>query len=114
MPMYAYRCQRCGCLHGWFDHPAVTRVRTERREPITAGSLPPGTTGVNVFWNCPRCGTTHANTYGERPPITPDAVRVRAYFLWEAAGRPPGDGVAFWLTAECELRAPMFEMVLVG
>jgi hypothetical protein len=112
--MYAYRCLRCGCLHGWFDHPTVTRVRTERREPIIAGCLPPGTTGVNEFWYCPHCGAEHVNTYGVHPPIVPqpDAIRVWAYFLWEKAGRPLGDGVLFWLAAERELRhAPTFEMV---
>lgn len=30
-------------------------------------------------------------------------VRERAYLLWEAAGRPEGDGVEFWLKAEEEL-----------
>jgi hypothetical protein len=112
--MYAFRCLRCGCLHGWFDHPAVLRVRRERREPIRAGSLPPGTTGVNVAWECPGCGAEHVDAYGERPVASPSPaeVRVRAYYLWEAAGRPPGDGVRFWLAAEQELRhAPTFEMV---
>jgi hypothetical protein len=33
-----------------------------------------------------------------------DAIRTRAYHLWEAAGRPPGDGVSFWLEAERVLR----------
>lgn len=32
-----------------------------------------------------------------------EATRVRAYQLWERAGRPGGDGVAFWLEAEKEL-----------
>jgi hypothetical protein len=31
-----------------------------------------------------------------------DQVRQRAYELWEEAGRPPGDGVEFWLAAEEE------------
>lgn len=31
------------------------------------------------------------------------AIRVRAYHKWEAAGRPPGDGVNFWLEAEREV-----------
>jgi hypothetical protein len=30
-------------------------------------------------------------------------VRARAYRHWEAAGRPAGDGVEFWLAAEREL-----------
>ena len=32
-----------------------------------------------------------------------EAVRVGAYFRWDAAGRPGGDGVRFWLEAEQEL-----------
>lgn len=32
-----------------------------------------------------------------------ETVRERAYLLWEAAGRPEGDGVEFWLRAEEEL-----------
>jgi hypothetical protein len=34
-----------------------------------------------------------------------EACRVRAYHLWERAGRPPGDGVEFWLDAERQLTA---------
>jgi hypothetical protein len=32
-------------------------------------------------------------------------IRLRAYEKWEAAGRPGGDGVQFWLEAEKELTA---------
>jgi len=32
-------------------------------------------------------------------------IRLHAYFKWEAAGRPNGDGVSFWLDAEKDLRA---------
>ncbi len=32
-----------------------------------------------------------------------DAIRHCAYLKWEAAGRPGGDGVSFWLEAEQEL-----------
>lgn len=32
-----------------------------------------------------------------------DAIRERAYALWEEAGRPEGDGTQFWLDAEREL-----------
>jgi hypothetical protein len=34
-----------------------------------------------------------------------EVIRLRAYFKWEAAGRPEGDGVSFWLEAEKELGA---------
>jgi hypothetical protein len=33
------------------------------------------------------------------------AVRELAYFKWETAGFPEGDGFDFWLEAEKELRA---------
>lgn len=32
-------------------------------------------------------------------------IRLRAYLKWEAAGKPCGDGVSFWLEAEKELRS---------
>ena len=35
--------------------------------------------------------------------VTEAQVRLRAYQLWEAGGKPLGDGVAFWLKAEHEL-----------
>ena len=34
-----------------------------------------------------------------------NAIREKAYLLWEAAGRPDGDGTEFWLKAEEELSA---------
>lgn len=35
--------------------------------------------------------------------VSEEAVRLRAYQRWEAAGSPGGDGVKFWLEAEQEL-----------
>jgi DUF2934 family protein len=35
-----------------------------------------------------------------RPVIPEAAIRQLAYRKWEAAGRPSGDGVNFWLEAE--------------
>jgi hypothetical protein len=32
-------------------------------------------------------------------------IRDTAYFKWEKAGRPPGDGFSFWLQAEQEMNA---------
>ena len=37
-------------------------------------------------------------------PVLEDDIRRRAYHLWEAAGRPPGDGSHFWVEAERELK----------
>jgi hypothetical protein len=32
-----------------------------------------------------------------------EPIRVRAYFLWEQAGRPPGGDLAFWDQARAEI-----------
>lgn len=37
--------------------------------------------------------------------VLEDAIRLRAHEKWEAAGKPNGDGVRFWLEAEKELTA---------
>jgi len=34
-----------------------------------------------------------------------NAIRERAYYKWEQAGYPEGDGANFWLEAETELQA---------
>lgn len=39
-----------------------------------------------------------------RTSICPDELRTRAFLKWEAAGKPEGDGIAFWLAAEQELQ----------
>lgn len=36
-------------------------------------------------------------------PVAVDEIRMRAYLRWEAAGKPEGDGVKFWLEAERQL-----------
>lgn len=35
--------------------------------------------------------------------VSQEMIRLRAYQKWEAAGKPKGDGVLFWLEAEKEL-----------
>jgi len=32
-----------------------------------------------------------------------DSIREQAYYKWEAAGCPPGDGLEFWVAAEAEI-----------
>lgn len=39
-------------------------------------------------------------------PARDEAIRLGAYMKWEAAGKPEGDGVNFWLDAEKELLRP--------
>jgi hypothetical protein len=36
------------------------------------------------------------------PPLDCEKIREAAYYKWEAAGSPCGDGVEFWLAAEVE------------
>ena len=38
-----------------------------------------------------------------RPAATEEKIRELAYFKWQTAGSPPGDGVEFWVEAENEL-----------
>lgn len=37
-----------------------------------------------------------------KPGLNEEKIRDLAYQKWLAAGCPPGDGVRFWLEAECE------------
>jgi hypothetical protein len=39
------------------------------------------------------------------PDAIEESIRVLAYFKWEAAGSPEGDGVDYWLEAEREVTA---------
>jgi hypothetical protein len=45
-------------------------------------------------------------TEGVDKDLEQACIRRLAYLKWEAAGRPPGDGVPFWLEAERELSGP--------
>jgi hypothetical protein len=36
--------------------------------------------------------------------VSVEDIRLCAYRKWEIAGKPPGDGIQFWLEAEHELR----------
>ena len=37
--------------------------------------------------------------------VSEEAIRLCAFQKWEAGGKPPGDGVKFWIEAERELLA---------
>lgn len=43
------------------------------------------------------------SVFCETSSVSEDAVREKAYLLWEEAGYPEGDGVEFWVRAEREL-----------
>jgi hypothetical protein len=64
----------------------VTHEKSRSIEPITTPTgFAPGT------------GAQRA------PVVSADNLRLCAYQKWERAGRPPGDGIQFWLEAEQEL-----------
>ena len=76
---------------GWAEpperSPIVPKRFAARRAPAAAKPLPSLGEAARV-----------------RIPVSDDDVRREAYQRWEAAGRPPGDGVEYWLVAERKLR----------
>jgi hypothetical protein len=54
----------------------------------------------------PQGGRAPAPASGPPTPngktVSEEDIRLCAYCKWEAAGRPAGDGVSFWLEAEKE------------
>lgn len=43
------------------------------------------------------------------PAVTDDAIRTRAYLMWEADGQPHGRDDHYWGLAHAELSAPVAE-----
>lgn len=48
-------------------------------------------------------GIAAAASASEDRSVTLDAIRLRAHQKWEAAGKPEGDCLKFWLEAERKL-----------
>jgi len=71
--------------------PQVQQAPPRQAQPRPAESRP-------AQINPPQINQAQINT-----PPSEEAVRVGAYLRWDAAGRPGGDGVRFWLEAEQEL-----------
>ena len=71
----------------------ATKTQSQAQERKTC-SLPSGVEQLSAVSEC--C---------DESPLCQDAVRERAYLLWEKAGYPSSDGVEFWLQAEQELQA---------
>ena len=51
-----------------------------------------------------RRDTLTAQSARQQPLIPDEDIRIRAYQLWESAGRPHGQDQQLWLQAEKELR----------
>jgi hypothetical protein len=77
-----------------------------RQRPATAtapssSTAKPRSEPKDVFLAAPDAEKT-----GQKPKSAPvEMTRVRAFQKWEAAGKPAGDGVQFWIEAEQELLA---------
>jgi DUF2934 family protein len=50
------------------------------------------------------CSSISRQIGGHMHEISEEQIRVRAYQLWELAGRPFGDDDRFWREAEAELK----------
>ncbi|WP_439627300.1 DUF2934 domain-containing protein [Gemmata sp.] len=71
------------------------------RGPAAVARPAPETAEPN---HAPPVESANGADHGTRGGVSlEEAIRVRAYQNWERAGRPEGDGVAFWLEAEGEL-----------
>ena len=54
-------------------------------------------------------GQLSATSECESPSeVCPEAIREKAYLMWEQAGYPEGDGVDFWVAAEKELQLEIY------
>lgn len=61
---------------------------------------------VQQILGCPpAANTTEGNPGLSKPAVSDEDIRLTAWFKWETAERPEGDGVSFWLEAEKVLRA---------
>lgn len=79
--------------------------RTAKASPVTAKNP------VMPTKEPPRPNDFEREYRESRVPCVPhggitleEAIRARAYQLWDHAGRPEGDGVSFWLEAEQQLK----------
>lgn len=86
----------------------------QKEEPMTATATRPTTQTPTTGKTCSVSGSKEqlsaTSECSGDTTLCQDAVRERAYLLWEKAGYPNGnDGVSFWLQAETELRAETAE-----
>lgn len=69
----------------------VTKEKTEKRETCAVPAPTGSCQQISVATDCDET-------------VCENAIRERAYSLWEQAGYPTGDGIDFWLQAEQQLK----------
>ena len=81
------------------DEPMATATKETQAPTRQSGKVCPAPApgGVEQLSATSDCGDDNS--------LCENAVRERAYLLWEKAGYPSGDGVNFWIDAETELKA---------
>jgi hypothetical protein len=80
-----------------FEGAKMTATKTTEKTVQGAKQVASGTVGA------PKADLSASCSYEGRSLAHENKLRLRAYQKWEAAGRPEGDGVQFWLEAEVEL-----------
>lgn len=95
------------------SNEAGTQAKPVVGEPVTRRkSSPPSKTQSKTPYD-PQSKTLSqpAAEPSHNQPQTPsdEAIRESAYLRWEAAGRPAGKDLCFWLEAENELAGPRHE-----
>ncbi len=70
------------------ETPAPSADKAHPDKPKTASTLPTAAKPDVPLIPC------------DRKPTDEELIRSGAYFRWEAAGCPSGDGVNFWLDSE--------------
>jgi hypothetical protein len=78
---------------------------TRKRDRVASADVP--VINPNVTVALPSKPRREAARPANEPPraVGDEAIRDLAHRKWEAAGRPAGDGLDFWLEAERELNA---------
>jgi hypothetical protein len=72
-------------------------MHTHRQKPTTPARARP-----TVPARAAQPAAAHETSHHARS-VCADDIRRRAYEKWERAGKPPGDGVQFWLEAEQDM-----------
>lgn len=75
-------------------HPQKTATLAQST-PVTPPSQPTAVRGPSPDGQVPTATS-----------VCEEAIRLRAFQKWEAAGKPQGNGVQFWLEAEQQLLLP--------
>jgi hypothetical protein len=80
----------------------VSQNRRNRVRVQTAEKLIQAPIWTPVLTNKGMNSTYSPNGNASPKQPSEDEIRLCAYHKWEKAGKPPGDGVQFWLEAEQE------------